>query len=86
LTAEDVTEGKPHPEIYLTAARRFDLSPAEVLVLEDSQTGCTAAMAAGTFVVAVPGGHSLRHDFAGVQFVAESLGDERIYAALGLDR
>ena len=40
LTAEDVTHGKPHPEIYLTAASRFGLPSAEILVLEDSQNGC----------------------------------------------
>ena len=40
LTAEDVVRGKPHPEIYLTAAGRFGTSPAEMLVLEDSENGC----------------------------------------------
>ena len=33
LAAEDIAHGKPHPEIYLTAARRFGISPAEMLVL-----------------------------------------------------
>jgi HAD superfamily hydrolase (TIGR01509 family) len=47
LTAEDVTHGKPHPEIYLTAAQRFGTSPAEMTVLEDSENGCRAAAAAG---------------------------------------
>jgi len=84
LTCEDITEGKPHPEIYLAAASRWQLQPAEVLVLEDSQNGCRAAVAAGTFAVAVPGGHSLRHDFSGAKFIANSLADERIYRALGL--
>jgi HAD superfamily hydrolase (TIGR01509 family) len=84
LTAEDVTHGKPDPEIYLTAASRLDRHPGEVLVLEDSQNGCRAAVAAGAFAVAVPGGHSLRHDFSGAQFIAESLADRRIYDALGI--
>ncbi len=84
LTSEDVTQGKPHPEIYLSAARRFAVAPEELLVLEDSQNGCRAAIAAGTFAVAVPAGHSRRHDFSGASLVAESLADPRIYAALGL--
>lgn len=84
LTAEDVTQGKPHPEIYLTAAARFGLTPAELLVLEDSQNGCRAAIAAGTFAVAVPAGHSRRHDFTGASLVADTLADPRIYRALGL--
>jgi HAD superfamily hydrolase (TIGR01509 family) len=84
LAAEDVVEGKPHPEIYLTAARRFQLQPRQVLVLEDSENGCRAAVAAGTFTVAVPGNHSRRHDFTGAALVADGLGDRRIYHALGL--
>lgn len=84
LTAEDVIEGKPHPEIYLTAATRFGVTPAEMMVLEDSQNGCRAAVAAGAFAVAVPGGHSRSHDFTGARFIADTLVDRRIYAALGL--
>ena len=61
---------------------RFE--PRRMMVLEDSQTGCRAAVAAGAFAVAVPGGHSRGHDFSGTAFVAESLADPRIYAALGL--
>ena len=38
LTAEDITRGKPDPEIYLAAAGRFGIRPDEMLVLEDSQT------------------------------------------------
>jgi HAD superfamily hydrolase (TIGR01509 family) len=84
LTHEDVTHGKPHPEIYLTAAARLGLTPAEILVLEDSQHGCRAAIAAGTYAVAVPGGHSETHDFTGAAFIATSLADTRIYQVLGL--
>lgn len=78
LTSADVTHGKPHPEIYECAADRLGVAPAEMLVLEDSENGCRAAVAAGAVVVAVPGGHSRRHDFTGARFVAESLADPRI--------
>jgi HAD superfamily hydrolase (TIGR01509 family) len=84
LTSEDVTEGKPAPEVYLTACRRFGLAAEQVLVLEDSENGCRAAVAAGAFAVAVPGRHSVDHDFRGVAMVADSLADPRIYQALGL--
>ena len=86
LTCDDVREGKPHPEIYLAAATRHGVPPGRMLVLEDSQTGCRAAVAAGAVAVAVPGGHSRRHDFTGAAFVAETLADGRIYAALGITR
>ena len=84
LTSEDVAQGKPHPEIYLTAARRFGVPPQEMLILEDSQNGCRAAAAAGAFAVAVPGEHSRRHDFSVASLVIDSLADPRLYAALGL--
>ncbi len=85
LTAEDVIQGKPHPEIYQTAAGRFGVSPAAMFVLEDSQNGCRAGVEAGAYVVAVPAGHSRRHDFRGARFLADTLADRRIYQALALD-
>ena len=84
LTAEDVTLGKPNPEIYLTAATRFGCKSSELLVLEDSQNGCKAAAAAGAFTVAVPAEHSRTHDFSSASLVVESLSDPRLYEALGL--
>ena len=84
LTAEDIVHGKPHPEIYLTAARRFGVPPAEMLVLEDSENGCLAAAAAGAYVVAVPGEHSREHDFSMASLVVESLADRRLYLTLGI--
>jgi len=84
LTSADVSQGKPHPEIYQTAARRLAVAPGSMLVLEDSQTGCKAAVAAGAVAVAVPGGHSRRHDFTGARFVAETLADPRIRELLAV--
>jgi len=84
LTSADVSQGKPHPEIYQTAARRLGIEPGSMLVLEDSQTGCRAAVAAGAVAVAVPGGHSRRHDFTGARFVAETLADPRIRELLAV--
>jgi HAD superfamily hydrolase (TIGR01509 family) len=78
LTSSDVREGKPHPEVYLSAAERLGASPDRLLVLEDSAAGCRAAVAAGAVAVAVPGGHSRRHDFTGARLVADTLADPRI--------
>ena len=82
LTAADVAHGKPHPEIYETAAQRLGVATGEMLVLEDSANGCRAAVAAGAVVIAVPGGHSRRHDFAGARLIADSLADPRIHDML----
>lgn len=84
LTAEDVTEGKPHPEIYLTAAARLGIEPKQMVVFEDSCNGCKAAVSAGALAVAVPGGHSRSHDFTGATLIAETLADPRVYDLLGI--
>ncbi|MEY3172877.1 MAG: hypothetical protein RLZZ436_790 [Planctomycetota bacterium] len=75
LTAEDVTHGKPHPEIYLSAAARLGVSPAEMLVFEDSETGTRAAAAAGAFVVSVPNRHTAAGDFSACSLRVDSLLD-----------
>lgn len=47
VTAEDVTRGKPHPDLFLAAARKLGVSAASCLVIEDSEVGIEAAQAAG---------------------------------------
>lgn len=54
--AEHVSLGKPHPDIYLHSARALDVAPGEVLVLEDTAPGVTAAKAAGMTVVGLCAG------------------------------
>jgi hypothetical protein len=55
-----------------------------MMVLEDSHIGCAAAVASQAFAVAVPHGQSVQHAFPGARFVADTLADARIYAALGV--
>lgn len=78
MTAEDVTHGKPHPEIYLTVAQKLGVDPARMLVLEDSENGTRAAAAAGAHVISVPHEHSRTHDFSVASGVAERLNAESI--------
>ncbi|RZM77926.1 HAD family phosphatase [Leptolyngbya iicbica LK] len=54
VTADQVTAGKPAPDIFLAAATLLGASPADCLVLEDSNAGVQAAQAAGMSVVMVP--------------------------------
>jgi sugar-phosphatase len=54
VSAEDEEYGKPHPAVYLTAARRLDVAPTACLAIEDSLNGVVAAKAARMRVVAVP--------------------------------
>jgi HAD superfamily hydrolase (TIGR01509 family) len=53
VTGDLVSNGKPHPEPYLTAASRLGVRPEHCLAIEDSHTGATSAEAAGCTVVVV---------------------------------
>lgn len=53
ITGEDVTEGKPHPEVFLRAAGLAGLPAGRCIVFEDAAVGIEAARAGGMRVVAV---------------------------------
>ena len=55
--AHDVLRGKPHPDLFLLAAQRMGVDPAECLVFEDAEAGVRAGVASGGRVVVV-GGHA----------------------------
>lgn len=61
LASEDVSRGKPDPEIYRLAASRFAVPANSLVVLEDSPAGLAAARGAGAFAVGVPHEHSPAH-------------------------
>lgn len=54
LTGNDISRGKPDPEIYLMAARRLGVSPGECIGVEDSPTGVRSVRAAGMISVMIP--------------------------------
>jgi HAD superfamily hydrolase (TIGR01509 family) len=54
VTGDEVKQGKPAPDIFLLAAQRLALSPQHCLVLEDSESGAHAALAADMSVIIVP--------------------------------
>jgi len=58
VSAEDVTRGKPDPQVFALAAEALGLSPEQCVVIEDAPVGVMAARKAGTKVVAVLSTHS----------------------------
>ncbi len=57
LTLSDISRKKPDPEIYLLAAQKLGVDPAECVVIEDSKNGVAAAKNADMYCVA------LQHDY-----------------------
>jgi HAD superfamily hydrolase (TIGR01509 family) len=54
VTADDVENAKPAPDIYRLVCARLDVNPSDALALEDSASGVAAAKAAGLTCIAVP--------------------------------
>lgn len=57
VTAEDVSHGKPDPEVFVESARRIGRPPERCVVFEDAHVGIEAGLAAGARVVAVATTH-----------------------------
>lgn len=53
VTAEQISQGKPHPEAFLTGAARLGLPPETIVAFEDTLAGVRSACAAGMKVVGV---------------------------------
>ena len=53
VTADDVSNGKPHPEPYLKGAQLLGASPADCLVVEDAPAGIESARAGGMKVLGI---------------------------------
>ncbi len=66
FSAEQVARPKPHPDIYLHAARELGIAPGRCLVVEDSVTGLTAARAAGMQTIAFVGASHVPKGYAQV--------------------
>jgi HAD superfamily hydrolase (TIGR01509 family) len=73
VTGDQVSDGKPHPEAYLTAAARLGVEPARCVAIEDSPTGVASAEAAGCVVLAVP--HAVPILRAPTRTIVDSLTD-----------
>jgi HAD superfamily hydrolase (TIGR01509 family) len=54
VSCDEVTAGKPLPDVYLEACRRIGITPSRSLAIEDSLAGARAGKAAGMTVVLVP--------------------------------
>ena len=56
VTRDQIAHGKPAPDIYLEAARRLQIDPAQCVALEDSEAGILSASRAGMVPLLIPDG------------------------------
>jgi HAD superfamily hydrolase (TIGR01549 family) len=81
FSADMVARGKPHPDIFLYAAEKMDVSAGECLVIEDSVGGVRAAVAAGMLVLGlcaashIKEGHAQALSEAGASYTAKTWDD-----------
>ena len=76
-TGEEVTNGKPAPDIYLLAAKKLDAAPENCLVVEDALAGVQAGKSAGMRVVAIPDAQFVNpEDYRGkADYILNDLGE-----------
>lgn len=60
ISRDDVSQGKPAPDIFLRAAQRLNIAIRQCLVLEDSHTGVVAATTAGAVTIYVPSTYPIK--------------------------
>lgn len=83
-----VERGKPHPDVFLYAARDLGVDPGRVLVIEDSEAGVEAGLAAGMTVVGLTAGGHVR-DGLGERLTARGahhVADSYVAVAAFMDR
>jgi sugar-phosphatase len=79
ITADMVTDGKPHPEPYLKGAALLGVKPEDCLVIEDSSSGAIAGHAAGCKVLATLFSHTMK-ELAAADWIVQSLEDVTVRA------
>jgi HAD superfamily hydrolase (TIGR01509 family) len=82
VSANDIEQPKPAPDIYLEACARLGVAPGQAAALEDSAIGVASAAAAGMFVIGVP--YFPGTEIEGASMLADGLADPAVARALGL--
>jgi len=84
VTAENVKQGKPHPDVFLKAAETIGRAPHECVVFEDALVGIEAARAGGMKVIGVATTHPLGELAGKVDRVVHRLDELSVSDLLGL--
>ena len=85
VAGDDVTNRKPHPEVFTTALKELGEDARDVVVVEDSAEGLEAARGAGLCCVVVVNGYTIDHDLAGADLTLDGFGEPGAPAAVLAD-
>lgn len=72
VSGQEITHGKPHPEIFLKAAEKLNVNPKDCLVIEDATRGIEAAKKAEMKVVGFAGLSHNKQDLSGADMIIHS--------------
>lgn len=75
ISGDDFKASKPHPEIFLTAAKRLGVPPRQCLVIEDSYSGVLAAQQAHMTCIGLKRDYNTRRDLQKADRVVQRLFD-----------
>jgi HAD superfamily hydrolase (TIGR01509 family) len=75
VTGDQIKNGKPDPETYLTVAKQLGIDPSECVVLEDARSGIQSAKAAGAWCIAIENPNAVPQDTSEADIVVQSLGE-----------
>ncbi len=73
LTGDDVSNGKPDPEVFIKTADELNVPCKDCAVIEDSQNGINAANKAGMMTIAVPTMDTALQDFSNADYIFKDL-------------
>lgn len=74
ISGEQVQQGKPNPDIFLLAAERLQVQPAECIVFEDAVSGVRAAKRAGMYCMAISSTHD-KSELHEADYIFDDYGD-----------
>jgi beta-phosphoglucomutase len=73
VCGDEVQHRKPHPEPYITTAKKLNVPPTECIAIEDTMTGIEAAKEAGCFAIALQQPYNQHHDFSRADMLVDNL-------------
>lgn len=84
ISADEVSHGKPAPDVFLGAAKLLKVQPNHCLVIEDASSGIQAAKAAGMWCIGIQGEPPSRQDLRKADLVVPGFGALSVDSALAL--